>query len=243
MFDKVIEDIVSDDLANAKVLFQEGIPFYHVTSQTLFEVCSQYQVDCSVLEKKLFQPIQTVKPSQDSSIKEIIKYLTDSHRTFIKQSLPYYSTLIQNIRLSEFKNNQLARDLQFIFPLFVEDFIHHILEEEKTLFFYIQTLLQADKEKGRNISKAFLQIQNKSISSFALEHLHEDPMEGIRNLTNNYEISDKTSVHEKVIMYELAQFDKDLAVHAEIEDQLLFSKTLLLEQKIKEEAQQITSLN
>ena len=34
----------------------------------------------------------------------------------------------------------LASDLKSIFPLFVEDFVHHIYEEEDTLFTYIGRL-------------------------------------------------------------------------------------------------------
>jgi len=242
MFDRVIEDIVLEDFASAKVLFQEGIPFYDVSAFTLKEACQQYQIDYYSLEKKLVQNHTASIPDQATSIEDILCYLTESHRTFIKQSLPYYSNLIENSCVSQFEDQQVAKDLQFIFPLFVEDFIRHVLEEEKTMFRYITTLIEASNKQS-SLSKAYMLMQQKSIASFALDHLHDDPLEGIRKLTKNYAFSERATVHEKVVMYELQQFDKDLLLHAKIEDQLLFSKALVIEQKVKQAVNTSTSLN
>jgi len=242
MFDRVIKDIVLEDFANAKVLYQEGIPFYDVASSTLMEACIEYQIDHTSLEKKLITPNSVLFPNQKTSIKEILHFLSESHRVFVKQSLPYYSSLIENISIAQFENQQVAKDLQFIFPIFVEDFIYHIVEEEKTLFHYIEALI-AVEDSQTLLSKAYMLMQKKSIASYALDHLHDDPLEGIRKLTNTYAFSESASMHEKIIMYELQQFDKDLVLHAQIEDRLLFSKAFILEQNVKQSVETTSLLN
>ena len=242
MTERVIKDIVLENFANAKILYQEGIPFYNVASSTLKEACVEYQINHTSLEKKLVKQSEIDYPCQSTPIKDILHFLTTSHRIFIKQSLPYYASLIENLSVSQFENKHIVKDLQFIFPVFVEDFIHHVIEEEKTLFHYIETLIGV-KDSQTPLSKAYMLMQKKNIASFALDHLHDDPLEGIRKLTNTYAFSKNASMHEKVIMYELKQFDKDLELHAQIEDRLLFSKALVLEQNLKQSIEITTSLN
>jgi len=86
-------------------------------------------------------------------------------------------------------------------------------------------------------------MEKMSISSISLEHLHEDPMKGIRDLTNRYCISEGMNIHEKVIMYELERFDHELNQHSKLEDQVLFTKALSLETKIKKEFSKKAILN
>jgi regulator of cell morphogenesis and NO signaling len=74
----------------------------------------------------------------------IIEYLKHSHYLFVKQKLPY----IGRLGCRGFKANhpkrimQLKRDLKILFPLFLEDFTHHIYEEEDTLCSSIFRMLE-----------------------------------------------------------------------------------------------------
>ena len=57
-------------------------------------------------------------------------------------------------------------------------------------------------------------------------------MKGIRELTDNYSIVGSTNTHLKVILKELQTFERDLFVHARIENEVLFPKALELESKV-----------
>ena len=119
-----------------------------------------------------------------------------------------------------------------ILPIFTEDFIHHIYEEEDTLFDYILQLNKA-LYTHTNHSRLYFQMAENRLQEYAVHHeMHDDEMAGIRKITNNYEVTD-TDLHLKVIYEELKSFEKELIVHARIENEILFPKSLMLEKRVK----------
>lgn len=164
----------------------------------------------------------------------VIEYLKHTHYIFIKEKLPYIAHLIENL---EDKNNVLGtleKDLQFVFPLFVEDFIHHIYQEEDNLFSYILLLSKFASGQG-NPSKVYFEIEKQSLQKHAVEHEeHDDEMRGIRKITNNYSFSGNSPLHIRVIFSELRRLEKELITHARVENEILFPKALMLERQVKQ---------
>jgi regulator of cell morphogenesis and NO signaling len=106
--------------------------------------------------------------------------------------------------------------LKILFPLFMEDFIHHIYEEEDTLFKYIQKLEHA-KQGRYHTSSLYHSMEKYSLQKCALEHeAHDDEMAGIRQMTKDYFLTPDAPLHVKVIYSELIQFEKTLQEHARI---------------------------
>jgi regulator of cell morphogenesis and NO signaling len=68
---------------------------------------------------------------------------------------------------------------------------------------------------------------------YLAEHheIHDDEMEGIRKLTNNYALAADAPLTMKVLYHELQTFEKELSIHAKIEDELLFPKAVELEKE------------
>ena len=145
----------------------------------------------------------------------LVGYLKKKHRHFIRQALPFLTSMVEGIAM-EAKQKSLITDLRLMFPLFVDDFIHHIHEEEDTLFERIAYLHE---------------IENGAIP--LVEHdAHDDEMEGIRKLTNDYEISGTASLSMRVLFLELQKLEKELMIHAKIENDLLFPKAVELEREV-----------
>jgi regulator of cell morphogenesis and NO signaling len=123
--------------------------------------------------------------------------------------------------------------MKLVFPLFVEDFIEHIYEEEDTLFNYIQVLERAVKGEY-STSKLYYLMEKNSVRKFAMEHeVHDDEMEGLRKITKGYKISPHTPLHIRVLYNELKAFEKSLITHARIENEVLFPKAMNIESKVK----------
>ncbi len=99
------------------------------------------------------------------------------------------------------------------------------------VFYYVTKLLAASKESF-NESVMFELMNKYSIQTMFKYHENDDEMKGIRELTDNYNIVGMTNTHLKVILKELQTFEKDLFVHARIENEVLFPKALDLESKV-----------
>tara|TARA_Y100000996_G_C22528595_1_gene645511 strand:- start:484 stop:1245 length:762 start_codon:yes stop_codon:yes gene_type:complete len=246
MENKSVFDLVQNDFKYAKALNSFGIEFYKYYNSTLSELCSKRGLNKESLVGYRISLDESfdidTATLNESPINLVIEYLKHNHSYFINNRLPYIKSLISNLSLEDKKYN-FFNDLKFIFPLFYEDFVDHILEEEKYIFTYIQNLQQFDN-KVKDHAKLFFASKKISLEEEAKEHREEDSeMSGIRGLTKNYSIKNINNLHLKVIFQELEEFDKELDLHSDIENKILFPRALKLQDKVFDEIRNISFLN
>lgn len=234
--DTRISELVDRNYVHAYVLFFFGIRFYDYSELTLEQVCRQKGLKTDQVLKELESPSHVLEsdlPLVTYPIDLIIEYLKHSHFIFIKHKLPYIGKLVESFKARHPDYQAIERDLKLVFPLFVQDFIEHIYEEEDTLFSYIRALERALKNEY-SPSVLYYLMEKNSVRKFAMEHeAHDDEMEGIRSITKDYQLTPQTPLHIKVLYNELKEFEKSLLTHARIENDILFPKAMNLEQKIR----------
>lgn len=234
---KKIAQLVDENYVHAYVLYYFGIRFDEFPEDTLEQTCKRKGLKVEQVVRELESPTHVKEadlPLISYPVDLIIEYLKHSHFLFIKHKLPYIAKLVNSFKAEHEDYNTVERDLKIVFPLFVEDFIEHIYEEEDTLFSYIQALERASK--GNFIpTKLFYLIEKHSVQKFAMEHdVHEDEMEGIRKITQDYQVRTDSPLHVKVIYNELKAFERSLITHARIENEILFPKAMALESRVKQ---------
>ena len=229
-----VTELVSENYVLAAVLHYFGISFYQYPSDSLEKVCKKHKVNPRVLITELEAWAKRKDPSPEelylNPIELLVAYLKKKHYYFVRQELPFLSNLISGIQ-PEAEFSALMADMRIMFPLFVDDFIHHIHEEESRLFKRIE-LLQ-DIEDGQFKTQDALTILEKDpVHLLADQHeIHDDEMEGIRRLTKDYFLDEKAPLTMKVLYHELQNFERELSIHAKIEDELLFPKAVELEKE------------
>ncbi|NVJ87529.1 MAG: hemerythrin domain-containing protein [Algoriphagus sp.] len=230
-----VADLVSDNYVFASVLHYFGISFYQYPTDSLEQVCKKHRVKPNQLIAELESWAVRKEPTPEdlflNPIEVLVAYLKKKHYYFVRQELPFLSNLISGIQ-AEKGYESLMADLKMMFPLFVEDFIHHIHEEESRLFKRIE-LLQDIEEGNFALHDALTILEKDPVRILAEEHeIHDDEMEGIRRLTDNYSLSDSAPLTMKVLFHELQNFERELTIHAQIEDELLFPKAVELEKEV-----------
>lgn len=243
---KKIAQLVDENYVHAYVLYYFGIRFDEFPEDTLEQTCNRKGLKVDQVVRELENPTHVKEadlPLISYPIDLIIEYLKHSHFLFIKHKLPYIAKLVDTFKAEHEAYDALERDLKIVFPLFVEDFIEHIYEEEDTLFRYIKVLDRASK--GNFIpTKLFYLIEKHSVQKFAMEHeVHDDEMAGIRRITKDYLVEANAPVHVKLIYNELKEFEKSLITHARIENEVLFPKAMALEARVKQSFFEKTKLN
>ena len=234
---KLVGQLVEENYVHAYVLFYFGIRFEEYSAFTLEQACLHKGLSIEQVVRELESPTHLREadlPLISYPIDLIIEYLKHSHFLFIKHKLPYIAKLVEGFRATHTEYYTIERDLKIVFPLFVEDFIHHIYEEEDTLFSYIKALDRASK--GSYIPTRLYQLMERcSVQKYAVEHdVHDDEMKGIRRITNDYFLKPDAPLRVKVIYNELRDFEKSLITHARIENEILFPKAMMLETKVKQ---------
>jgi regulator of cell morphogenesis and NO signaling len=230
-----IKDLISENYVFAAVLHYFGISFYQYEESSLADVCKKFKVNSNQLVTELEAWAGRKEPTPEElylhSIEVLVAYLKRKHYYFVRQELPFLSNMIVGIS-QENEFSAILADLRIMFPLFVEDFIHHIHEEENRLFNRIK-LLHEIEENEFHLVDAIHILEGSPVSDLADAHeIHDDEMEGIRELTKNYLLPDSAPLSIKVLYHELKNFEKELIIHAQIEDQLLFPKAVELEKEV-----------
>lgn len=244
--DKLIAELVEENYVHAFVLHYFGIRFDEYPVETLEEVCKARGLRLDQVIKELEQPSyihESELPLITYPVDLILEYLKHAHYLFIKHKLPYIATLVDRFTAEHPAYALIEKDLKTVFPLFVADFIQHIYEEEDTLFTYIRTLDKA--AVGKFIpTKLYYQLEKCSIHKFAMEHeVHDDEMRGIRKLTRDYSLPFEAPLPIKVLYNELKSLEHSLKVHARIENEILFPKAMMLENKVRQLFEERTKLN
>lgn len=234
---KKISELVEENYVYASILHHFGIQFYDYSEKTLHQVCKDKGIGVDALINGLESAINPVEfeevPLDKYPVELVIEYLKHAHYIFVKTKLPYIASLVTDLPgiSGDFEN--IIKDLKFVFPLFVEDFIHHIHEEEDSLFHYVM-LLKGVISNRYNPSQVYYEMEKYSIQQHAINHdIHDDEMKGIRNITNDYSLAENAPLHIQVIYSELQSFEKSLTTHARIEDEIFFPKALVLEREAK----------
>jgi len=244
---KKISELVGENYVYASVLHHFGIQFYDYSEQTLHQVCQEKSISMDALINGLESAVHTDESEEAAlvgyPVELVIEYLKHTHYLFIKRKLPYIASLVTDLPDVSEKFEGIIKDLKFVFPLFVEDFVHHIHQEEDNLFTYVM-LLKNVTSSSYNPSQVYYEMEKYSIQQHAINHdIHDDEMKGIRNITNDYSLNNRAPLHIKVVYAELESFEKSLITHARIEDEIFFPKALMLEREIKIILQQKVMFN
>jgi regulator of cell morphogenesis and NO signaling len=233
---KSIGELVTENHVLAEVLHYFGISFFEHEQNSLEEVCAKYRVNPSQVIAELEEWAGRVEPTTEElflhPIEVMVGYLKKKHRFFIRQALPFLTSMVEGMELG-MTYKSLITDLRLMFPLFVDDFIHHIHDEEDSLFERI-ALLQDIDSGSVPLSEGIRIFALPSIQKMAVEHdAHDDEMRGIRKLTNDYQVANSASLSLRILYRELQKLESELFIHAKIENDLLFPKAVELEREVK----------
>jgi regulator of cell morphogenesis and NO signaling len=241
-----IRELVDQNYVRGYVLYYLGIRFYEYSELTLAQVCERQGLKVDQIIRELESPSHLKDedlPLISYPVDLIIEYLKHAHFLFIKYKLPYIARLVESFKAQHDDYLQIERDLKIVFPLFVEDFIEHIYEEEDTLFHYILALENSGKGKF-SPGKLFYLLEKNSVQKFAMEHeAHDDVMEGIRKITRDYKVSAAAPLHVRVMYNELRAFEQSLITHARIENEILFPKAMGMESNVRKRFFEASKLN
>lgn len=231
---KRILDLIEENYVFASVIRHFGIEFYDYPEIKFSETCLKKGLKPELiiggLEDVMDDDQAHFQYLMSLPIDVVLCYLKHKHYAFIKQTLPYLAKLIHSYPANN--EQSIINNIRAKFPLFVDDFIRQMREEEEVIFKFIKNIDSAIKG---NIcfSKLFFELKNNSIKTISKIHSNQDDaMLGIRNLTNDYALEKDPPVLLKVIYSELQSFERNLIIHSRIENEVLLPKALLLEKEL-----------
>jgi len=169
---------------------------------------------------------------QQFPLEVIIDYIHRTHRYYLDKKLMEIEQSIHILLKDYSDNHPLLHILNSFFKEYTHDLTTHIREEEKHLLPYIKVLLKFEKE-GTDKEKHQAAAKQYSLQAFIDSHQDtEKNLLTVRNAILTYQPHATNQTPYRILLSQLQAFEKDLSIHALIEDRVLIPRALQLEEKI-----------
>jgi regulator of cell morphogenesis and NO signaling len=194
---------------------------------------------------KLFDEENTAVASDFSmfSMEVIVDYIRKTHRLYILKKLPEMEQSIDLLLENYGGDHPLLLMLRNFFKSYQADLMEHIACEEGQLLPHVEFLRKINSGKI-DLEEFFYHTKNYSIQKFIDSHDNrEEDLQKIRNAIGMYDPSKMNLTPYRILISQLELFEKDLSVHAFIEDQVLLPRALGIENQLQEEFLKRVKLN
>lgn len=163
------------------------------------------------------------------NLDDLVDHVMNTHHAYLKANYPLIHQLIDKLKEQE-PDNETIQKIDELYSHFTADLARHLIKEEEILFPYFKTLGQIkDKESYEPASFGKLP---KPIEM--MENEHDDShnqFEQIKNITNNFTPDPGSSPVTHSLYFKLKEFDADMEIHHELENEILFSKAREIEEQ------------
>jgi regulator of cell morphogenesis and NO signaling len=231
-----IKEIVTGDFRTAAIFEKYSLDFCCGGGKTIEQACREKSVDPAIVLEDLR------KASGDHAgganrfgameLDALIDHIVTTHHGYVRQALPAILAHTQKVASVHGERHPEVIRIATRVAAVAAELHHHMMKEEQILFPYIKALVQAKRENATMQRPPFGSAQNP-IRMMEAEHQSAgNEMYEIRSLSSSYTPPADACTTFRVSYLELQQFELDLHTHVHLENNILFPKTLTLEQQM-----------
>lgn len=229
-----LKEIVTEDFRAAAVFEKYSLDFCCRGGKTIEEACSDKAVNLTLVLADLDEVRRggafLGESLNDLSMGELIQRIVSLHHAYVRRMIPVLRAHTQKVATVHGAHHPEVIRIAERFEQVSVELQQHMEKEEKSLFPYIEALGHASREKAplHPFETARSQIQ-------AMEAEHQaagDALYEIRRFSSNYSPPPDACTTFRVTYQELEEFERDLHQHVHSENNILFPKTVALEQEI-----------
>ncbi|HMN32866.1 MAG: iron-sulfur cluster repair di-iron protein [Chitinophagaceae bacterium] len=233
--ESIIGEIVAKDYKAASVFKQYEIDFCCNGNKSLEEVCSHKNIPIEELKTN----IQTALAQHggDSTnynswpLDLLADYIEKKHHRYVNEKIPEIITYLDKIMQVHGDSHPELYEINKLFKESAGELSSHMKKEELILFPSIRKMVDA-KQKGEIEQFHFGSIQNP-IKMMMHEHDNEgERFRKISTLCNQYTPPSDACNTYRVTLSLLKEFEEDLHLHIHLENNILFPKSVELEEQI-----------
>jgi regulator of cell morphogenesis and NO signaling len=231
---RTVGEVVAADFRAAAVFEQFGIDFCCAGRRTLDDACRAAAANPDVVVHALEALPPAIETDDDAArwpIPRLIDLIVSTHHAYVRSAMPTITRhLGKLIEVHGSRHPELSRVAAY-FDQVVADLGQHMVKEEQILFPYLRELAESSDGCGRTQSP-FGTVANP-IQMMEREHQEVgDALRIIRELTRGYAAPDDGCTTYAITMAELLQFERDLHRHVHLENNVLFTAAMRIEQRL-----------
>jgi regulator of cell morphogenesis and NO signaling len=231
--------VVAQDYRTAGVFEQAGIDFCCNGNRSIAAACKEKNIAAEKLITRLQQAVGTPDHKESPVINYLswpldllADYIEKKHHRYVSAQIPLIQSFLEKIvRVHGVRHPELS-GIKSHFDACAGELTAHMKKEELVLFPIIRKMVQAGEEGRKEVASPFGTVQNPIRMM-----MHEHDAEGerfrqIKELSDGYTIPEDACNTYKVAFASLHAFEEDLHLHIHLENNILFPKSIELEQSL-----------
>ena len=230
-------EIVAADYRAAAVFEHYDIDFCCHGNRRLQDVCAEKNIATEdvihSLESVLHAPLEDKNDYNNWSLDKLAQHIEDVHHRYVTEKIPVITQLLQKIVSVHGTQHPELAETEKIFQISAGEFSMHMKKEELMLFPFIKKMAAAKMNNQPFPAPPFGTVQNP-VRMMMHEHDEEgERFRKIAELNNNYAPpADAYNTYATTLAL-LKEFEDDLHLHIHLENNILFPKSLELEDELK----------
>lgn len=235
--DNIIGAVVAEDYRTASIFEQSGIDFCCNGNRSIEAACQESKIEIKELLSCLQQTVDALPRKEDAvsdykswPIDLLADFIEKKHHRYASQQIPVIQSFLEKIvKVHGGRHPELA-EIKTHFDACAGELTTHMKKEELMLFPFIRKMVQAISEGHKTLSAPFGTVQNP-IRMMMHEHDQEgERFRKIKELSNRYTAPVDSCNTYRVAYATLQAFEDDLHLHIHLENNILFPKSIELEQ-------------
>ena len=231
---KTIGEMVADDFRTASVFSANKIDFCCKGNRTLDEVCNQKGLDVYDVLAQLEKATESNNSTIEFNTWELdllIDYIEKKHHRYVEEKAPILLSFLLKLEQVHGAAHPELFEIKNLFKRTADELTQHMKKEEVILFPYIKQMVEAARNKTTLSAPGFGTVANP-IAMMMEEHENEgNRFEKIVAISNNYTPPADGCNTYKVTFQMLQEFESDLHTHIHLENNILFPKAIVLQEK------------
>ncbi|GAA4445560.1 iron-sulfur cluster repair di-iron protein [Ravibacter arvi] len=233
--DSIIGELVAEDYRTAAVFKRNGIDFCCNGNRSIGDACSHKQLEATALIRQL-EAVGTQKSDGSPDFNSwpldlLADYVEKKHHRYVEAKIEEIRPFLSKVALVHGDRHPELFEVEQLFEASAGELAVHMKKEELMLFPYIRKMVSAAKS-GIPVQAVFGSVQNP-IGMM----IHEHDTEGARfrriaELTRDYTPPADGCNTYRVTLSLLKEFEDDLHLHIHLENNILFPKSVELEEHL-----------
>lgn len=233
-----IGELVAQDYRAASVFKKYGIDFCCQGNRTIDDASNAKEIDVDIILKDLNE-VANANASNTTGIDFktwpldlLADYIEKTHHRYVEDKTPQIIPYLDKICEVHGEKHPELYQIKDLFQKVVENLAQHMKKEELLLFPFIRKMEKA-KRSGELLQKLNFDSIKNLVNEMEDEHFAEgDRFRDIERLSSNYTPPEDACNTYRVTFAMLKEFEEDLHLHIHLENNILFPKSILMEEEL-----------
>ena len=236
--EKTIAEIALETPRAAAVFDEFGIDYCCGGEVALADACAEAKVGIAEVEQALAE-VRTALANAEKidwnaqPLHRLIDHIVRFHHLYVRRALPRVDQLLGKVLTAHGQKHHEIAQVQRHFHVVADELVRHMMKEEQILFPHIVKLEEAANARDKLAPAMFGTVRNP-IRMMRAEHdtaLLE--MKAIRKISKDFDAPKEGCNSFRALYQAVEEFERDLQQHIHLENDILFPKAEVLEERVK----------